>query len=312
LFSRAIGREAINLVSLSLNKGDRAIDKLTDVIILILAILVILICGYPLYFVLIASLSDPTAISTGQVILWPHGFNLDAYKYIIKESAFWLGYKNTIIYTLLSVVFGLGVTIPAGYALSRKDFVGRNVFMMIFAFTMFFNGGLIPTYIIVSKLKLVNTATILIILNCVNVFNIIVTRSYFMGNIPDELFEAASLDGCGNFRFFFLIVLPLSKTIIAVITLYLAVWQWNSYFNALIYATNQNLKPLQLVLRELLVQGQSLSATDMEPDQVKYLMKISQLIKYGLIVLSTLPIICVYPFVQKYFVKGVMIGSVKG
>jgi putative aldouronate transport system permease protein len=178
---------------------------------------------------------------------------------------------------------------------------------------MFFSGGLIPTYILVSNIGLLNTRTVLVILGSVTVFNIIVTRTYFMSNIPDELFEAASIDGCGNFRFFVSIVVPLSKTIISVIALYVAVWQWNSYFNALIYATNRKLLPLQIVMRELLIQGQSLTSTeDLDAASIKYMMEIAQLIKYGVIVVSTLPIILVYPFLQKYFEKGVMIGSVKG
>lgn len=288
-------------------------DQIIDIVITVFSAAILIASAYPLYFVLIASFSDPTLIATGQVTFWPKGITTSAYEYILKEKDIWTGYRNTIIYTIASTLFGLAVTIPGGYALSRKDFIGRGALMKLLTFTMFFNGGLIPTYIMVSKMHMLNTRFILIVLGCITVFNVIVARTFFTGNIPDELLEAASIDGCGNTRFFFSIVLPLSKTIVAVIGLYIAVWQWNSYFNALIYVTNRDLLPLQLVMRDLLIQGQSLtSSEDMDAASVKYLMEISQLIKYGVIVVSTLPIICVYPFAQKYFVKGVMIGSVKG
>ena len=288
-------------------------DVLFDALVTALAVLALLLAVYPLYFVLIASFSDPQKIAAGQVILFPRGLTVSAYSYILHEKNIWIGYGNTIFYTVCSTLFGLLVIIPGGYALSRKDFVGRNAIMMLLTFTMFFSGGLIPTYILVSNIGLLNTRTVLVILGSVTVFNIIVTRTYFMSNIPDELFEAASIDGCGNFRFFISIVVPLSKTIISVIALYVAVWQWNSYFNALIYATNRKLLPLQIVMRELLIQGQSLTSTeDLDAASIKYMMEIAQLIKYGVIVVSTLPIILVYPFLQKYFEKGVMIGSVKG
>lgn len=288
-------------------------DQIIDIVITVFSAAILIASAYPLYFVLIASFSDPTLIATGQVTFWPKGITTSAYEYILKEKDIWTGYRNTIIYTIASTLFGLAVTIPGGYALSRKDFIGRGALMKLLTFTMFFNGGLIPTYIMVSKMHMLNTRFILVVLGCITVFNVIVARTFFTGNIPDELLEAASIDGCGNTRFFFSIVLPLSKTIVAVIGLYIAVWQWNSYFNALIYVTNRDLLPLQLVMRDLLIQGQSLtSSEEMDAASVKYLMEIAQLIKYGVIVVSTLPIICVYPFAQKYFVKGVMIGSVKG
>ena len=288
-------------------------DRIIDIVITILAILTLFICAYPLYFVVIASFSDPTLVGTGQVLFLPKGLTLAAYEFIFRDKDIWMGYGNTIIYTICSVVFALAVIVPGAYALSRKDFVGRRPILMLLTFTMFFQGGLIPTYIMVSKYGLLNTRAILVILNSVTVFNVIIARTFFVTTLPNELFEAASIDGCGNATFFFRIVLPLSKTIIAVLALYVAVWQWNSYFNSRSYTTNRKLMPLQLVLRELLVQGQNLSSSeDMDAESIRYMMEISQLIKYGIIVVSTLPIICAYPFAQKYFVKGVMIGSVKG
>jgi putative aldouronate transport system permease protein len=288
-------------------------DFILDIIIIALAFLALGICAYPLYFVFIASFSAPSLIATGQITLWPKGITFSAYDFILKEKNIWLGYGNTILYTLGSIVIGLFIIIPAGYALSRKDFIGRKPIMWMLTFTMFFNGGLIPTYITISNLHLQNTRFILMVLGSVSVFNIIVTRTFFSSTLPDELYEAASIDGCGNTYFFFAIVLPLSGTIVAVIALYVGVWQWNSYFNALIYTTNRVLLPLQLVIRELLIQGRSLTTTDdMDAQSIKYMMEITQLIKYGVIVVSTLPIICAYPFLQRYFVKGVMIGSVKG
>ncbi len=288
-------------------------DKGINAVIFALAVLAFLLAAYPLYFIFIASFSSPAAISTGRVTFFPKEVTFAAYRYILQEKALWLGYANTIFYTIASVVFGLAVTIPAGYALSRKDMVGRKSTMLLLTFTMFFNGGLIPTYLVVSNLNMLNTRAVLIILNCITVFNIIVVRTFFSNSIPSELFEAASIDGCGNTHFFFSIVIPISKTIIAVIALYIAVWQWNAFFNALIYTSKPEIQTLQLVIRNLLLQGQNLSAAEgLDGEALKAMQETAQLMKYGVIVVSTLPIICAYPFAQKYFVKGVMIGSVKG
>ena len=288
-------------------------DQIWNVFSILFASIVLILCLYPLYFVLIASVSDPTMVNSGKVILFPKGITFSAYKFILAEKDIWIGYRNTILYTVGSVLVGAAITIPAAYALSRKDLVGKNVVLKFLTFLMFFNGGLIPTYIIVNKLHLLNTAAILIILNCVTVQNIIVARTFFISNIPDELLEAASLDGCGNLQFFYKIVLPLSKSIIAVIVLYIAVLQWNSYFNALIYTTNRNLQPLQMVLRDILIQGQNLNiGEEMDAAMIEYMVEIANLIKYGVIVMAIVPILCFYPFVQKYFEKGVLVGSVKG
>lgn len=288
-------------------------DQIWNVFSILFASIVLILCLYPLYFVLIASVSDPTMVNSGKVILFPKGITFSAYKFILAEKDIWIGYRNTILYTVGSVLVGAAITIPAAYALSRKDLVGKNVVLKFLTFLMFFNGGLIPTYIIVNKLHLLNTAAILIILNCVTVQNIIVARTFFISNIPDELLEAASLDGCGTLQFFYKIVLPLSKSIIAVIVLYIAVWQWNSYFNALIYTTNRNLQPLQMVLRDILIQGQNLNiGEEMDAAMIEYMVEIANLIKYGVIVMAIVPILCFYPFVQKYFEKGVLVGSVKG
>ena len=288
-------------------------DQIWNVFSILFALIVLILCLYPLYFVLIASVSDPTMVNSGKVILFPKGITFSAYKFILAEKDIWIGYRNTILYTVGSVLVGAAITIPAAYALSRKDLVGKNVVLKFLTFLMFFNCGLIPTYIIVNKLHLLNTAAILIILNCVTVQNIIVARTFFISNIPDELLEAASLDGCGNLQFFYKIVLPLSKSIIAVIVLYIAVWQWNSYFNALIYTTNRNLQPLQMVLRDILIQGQNLNiGEEMDAAMIEYMVEIANLIKYGVIVMAIVPILCFYPFVQKYFEKGVLVGSVKG
>ena len=288
-------------------------DRIWNGFCVIFAFTVLIACVYPLYFVLIASISDPALVNAGKVIFLPKKLTFSAYQFILAEKDIWIGYRNTIFYTVCSVIIGTAVTIPAAYALSRKDLVGKNFVLKFLTFLMFFNGGLIPTYIIVSKLHLLNTAFILIILNCVTVHNIIVARTFFMGSIPDELMEAAFLDGCGNLQFFIKIVIPLSKTIIAVMVLYIAVWQWNSYFNALIYTTNRQLQPLQMVLRDILIQGQNLNiGEEMDAAAVEYMVEIANLIKYGVIVVAIVPILCFYPFLQKYFEKGVLIGSVKG
>ena len=281
-----------------------------------LSVIIILITVYPFYFVLIASISDPAAVSAGKVIFFPSNINFMGYRYIFEEPRIWLGYANTIFYTVSSVILGVVVTTMAGYAFSRKDLVGGRLLMKLMVFTMFFSGGLIPTYMVVRGLNLINTRYVLIILGSVSVFNIILARAYYQTTLPKELFEAATIDGCGNFQFFIKIVLPLSKAIVAVIALYVAVWQWNSYFNALIFTTSRKLHPLQIVLRDFLIIGQMLTRTatmgTVNPSELAERMRIAEMIKYGIILASSIPILLFYPFLQRYFVQGIMIGSIKG
>ena len=232
---------------------------------------------------------------------------------VFGDSKVWTGYLNTIIYTVGGTVFGTIVTVLAGYSLSRRDLVGRDIIMKLMVFTMYFSGGTIPLYLVVQKLGLLNTRTVLIILGSVSVYNIIIVRSFMVSTIPDELHDAATIDGCGNGHFIARIVLPLSKAVIAVMVLYIAVAHWNSYFNALMYVTDSSKMPLQLYLREILVLSSSLANSfDVDPELQEKMQHMSMIIKYSMIVVSTGPILCVYPFIQKYFVKGVMIGSVKG
>lgn len=244
----------------------------------------------------------------------PSGINFAAYKFVLEEWKIWRGYLNTIFYTFFGTLLGTSVTLMAAFALSRKDLFGRNVITKLFVFTMFFSGGLIPTYMVVSSLHMVNTRTVLVVMGTVTVYNMIIARTFFQNSLPEELFEAAELDGCGVGKFFFKIALPCSKAIIAVIALYVGVSQWNSYFTAMIYVTDQKIYPLQLVLRDILILGQQLTQIT-DPAEIEALVerqKVAQIIKYVVIIVSSLPVICVYPFLQKYFVKGVMIGSVKG
>lgn len=288
-------------------------DRLYDWICNILLILFIVIVAYPLWFVVMASVSDPIYVNNGTFLLYPKGFMLDGYKLVFGDMKVWTGYLNTIIYAVFGTVFGLFVTILAGYALSRKDLVGRSVILKLMVFTMFFNGGTIPLYLVIQKLGLLDTRMLIIMLGSVTVYNIIIVRSFMESSIPDELLEAAKIDGCGNGRFFVQIVLPLSKAVVAVIALYVAVAHWNSYFNSMMYLTDGSKHPLQLYLREILVLSSSLAnGADVDTELQQKMEQLTMIIKYAAIVVSTAPILCVYPFVQKYFVKGVMIGSVKG
>jgi putative aldouronate transport system permease protein len=288
-------------------------DRLYDWICNILLILFIVIVAYPLWFVVMASVSDPIYVNNGTFLLYPKGFTLDGYKLVFGDMKVWTGYLNTIIYAVFGTLFGLFVTILAGYALSRKDLVGRSVILKLMVFTMFFNGGTIPLYLVIQKLGLLDTRMLIIMLGSVTVYNIIIVRSFMESSIPDELLEAAKIDGCGNGKFFVQIVLPLSKAVVAVIALYVAVAHWNSYFNSMMYLTDGSKHPLQLYLREILVLSSSLAnGADVDPELQQKMEQLTMIIKYAAIVVSTAPILCVYPFVQKYFVKGVMIGSVKG
>ena len=288
-------------------------EPVFDAVILVLATLALIASAYPLYFVLIASVSNPSMTAAGKVILFPRGLTFEAYSFILADSRLWNGYLNTIVYTVGTVVIGLLITIPGAYALSRKDFVGGKLIVRLLTLTMFFQGGLIPTYLIVNQLGLTNTRIVVILLSSCTVFNVIVARTFFQG-IPTELYEAASVDGCGNIRFFIEMVVPLSTTIIAVIALYLAVAQWNSYFNALSYLNDTSKAPLQIELRRILVLGESLlgGTDDLPAEQIEYMRTVTILIKYAVIVVASAPIIALYPFLQRYFVKGIMVGSLKG
>jgi putative aldouronate transport system permease protein len=297
-----------------MNKLANKQDLFFNTAVTLLTIAALLVTLYPLFFVAIASISTPDHILVGQVLFWPSGIDFSAYKFILADRDIWLGYRNTVFYTVFGTLFSVIVTLLCGYALSRKDLVGRGWIMKFMVFTMFFNGGLIPTYMVVKSLHLLNTPYVIIVVGSVWVFNIIIAKTFFEHTIPGELMEAAFMDGCGNLRFFLSIVLPVSKSIVAVIALFYAVGQWNSYFNALIYVTKKELFPLQLILREILIQGQALTDVSdaSELDALAQRQRIAEVIKYGVVIVSTLPLICVYPFLQKYFLKGVMIGSVKG
>ena len=286
-------------------------DRILDILFYLIVGLFMLCCFYPVYFVILASFSSSTAVNSGAMLLWPVDFHLTGYEFVFSDARIITGYTNTILYTVCGTVIGLIFSLMAGYSLSRKDLPFRNAIMMIMVFTMYFHGGMIPTYLVVKNLGLINTRAVLIILGCVSVYNIILIRTFFQSNLPDELYEAAIIDGCGNMRFFLQFALPLSKAIIAVIALYLAVGYWNSYYNALVYTTNNDLKPLQLFIREMLMQSNS-TPDFADAELASQHMLMLQVIKYAVIVVATVPIMCVYPFLQKYFVQGVMIGSVKG
>ena len=299
---------------MKMRKSNRqsAFDIGFDVVSTLLLIIALLIVLYPLYFVLIASISDANSISLGKVILLPKNIDFVGYRRILQDNRIMNGYVNSIFYTVASTVIGTMTTILAGYSFSRTDLVGRKALMMVYVFTMYFSGGLIPTYLVVKDVGLLGSPWAVILMGAISVYNIIIARSFFSSSIPVDLYEAAQLDGCSNGRFFISIVVPLSKSIIAVIALYYAVAQWNGYFNALIYLSKQNQYPLQMVLREILLSSQSVQADVTDVDAIQEMQRIAATIKYGVIVVASLPMLMLYPFIQKYFVKGVMIGSVKG
>ena len=287
--------------------SDRAFNviNLTLITILLLAVL------YPLVYVMSASISTPDAVASGKVMLYPVGFTLGGYIRVFREKYVLIGYGNTLFYTITGTALNILLTLPCAYALSKKELPGRSIIMGIFLFTMYFSGGMIPSFLLVRSLGLVNTRTVLIILGAVSVYNVIISRTFFAG-IPKELEEAAFIDGCSRTRTFTQIVLPISKALIGVMVLYYAVGHWNSYFNAMIYVTNDDIKPLQLFLRRILIID-SMNFNMVGGDELdKDAEALKQLVKYSIIVVSSLPILVLYPFLQKYFEKGILIGSIKG
>lgn len=286
-------------------------DLAFNIVLYAICIIILLIVVYPLYFIVIASFSNPTEVANGKVWLWPSQFTVDGYKEILRHAEIWVGYRNTIFYTVAGTLIGLAVNIPAAYALSRRDLVGRKVITFYFIFTMFFNGGLIPTYFTIRDFGLYNSFWVMVLPFSVVVYHIIIARTFFDSSLPQGLLDAAQIDGCSNLRFFFQIALPLSKAVLAVIALYTAVAQWNAYFNALVYIKDDGLKPLQLIVRNILITNQSIAGTG-DGLAAQEARRLSELMKYAVIIVTTVPIMCVYPFVQKYFSKGVMIGAIKG
>ncbi|MDQ0901635.1 MULTISPECIES: carbohydrate ABC transporter permease [unclassified Paenibacillus] len=287
-------------------------DRWFNVINYTVLTLFLIIVMYPLVFIVSASFSSPDAVISGKVWLWPVQPTLDGYEAVFKHKLIWSSFRNSVIYTVLGTVINVALTIMAAYPLARRDLYGKNAVMLLLVFTTMFSGGLIPSYLLVKDLGMLNTIWSMILPGAMSVFNVIITRTYFKTTIPDELLEAAQLDGCNDFKFVWNVVIPLSGPIIAVITLYSAVGYWNQYFNALIYLKQPSLYPLQLVLREILIQNEVDPAMLSDLGQEANREGLRALLKYSLIVVSSLPLMMIYPFVQKHFVKGVMIGSLKG
>lgn len=291
-------------------------DVFFDIVVFILLTIILIIVAYPLYWVVISSVSNPSAVSSGDVLWKPIGFTWKGYAEVFKNGAVMRGFLNSVAYTVSGVSVNLIVTLPTAYALSRSVFSGKKPITIFYMITMFFGGGLIPTYLVVKNLHMLNTMWALILPGCLSVYNMIVARTFFKSNISEELYEAAEIDGCTQGKFFFKIALPLSKAIIAILVLYYGVGHWNAYFSALVYISDKEFYPLQLVMRNILITNETaLSQTATTQAARELLREKQQLIdvmKYSLIIISSIPVLILYPFIQKHFVKGVMIGSVKG
>ena len=296
-------------------KESRA-DKAFDVTLFIILTLILIIVAYPLYFVIIASISDPQAVSGGDVTFLPVGFSLDGYAEVFKDTRVMRSFVNSIFYTTVGTCINLIVTIPTAYTLSRRQFAGKKFVTFFYMVTMFVSGGMIPTYLVVKNMQMLDTMWSLIVPGAMSAYNMIVARTFFESSLPEELFEAATVDGCGHTKFFFKIALPLSKAIIAIMVLYYGIGHWNNYFSALLYMKTEDKYPLQLVLRSILISNEanlSMAVTTPEMQAAHQEQQaLVDLMKYSLIIVSSIPVMILYPFIQKHFVKGVMIGSVKG
>ncbi len=288
-----------------------ASDRVFYGIIYTIVGLMLLVVLYPLIYIVSASFSSASSITSGRMWLFPVEISLTGYKYVLQYRYVWIGYRNTILYTVGYTALGITMTLIGAYPLARRNLHFRGFFTFIFTFTMLFSGGMIPHYLLLKSLGMLDTVWAMIVPGCLSVYNMIVTRTFIQSNIPDDLLEAARIDGCSDFRFFFSMVLPLSKTIIAVLALMYSASMWNSYFNAFLYLRTKDLFPLQIFLRQILVNNNF--DTDMlDPDAVEQILTLQLILKYAIIVVSTAPMLIFYPFVQKYFQKGVMIGSLKG
>lgn len=297
--------------------GDYAIrapraDAVFHAVVLLFLALVTIVILFPVLNIIATSFSSYNAVIAGKVWIWPAEFQLETYKAVFSSGSIFLGYRNTILYTVLGTCVNLAVTICAAYPLSFSDLRGKNALSGFFAFTMLFSGGMVPGYIVVNRLGLIDTIWAMLLPGALSVWNMIIMRTFFQSNVPRELYEAATIDGCSDFRYLVQVMLPLSGSIIAVIALYYAVSHWNGYFNAMLYLNTKSRYPLQIFLREILLLGQMDSDMAGNMDYSLYAQGASELIKYAVIVVSSLPMMVIYVFIQRFFVKGVMIGAIKG
>lgn len=287
-------------------------DKVFIILVYVLLSAVMLIVLYPLIYIVSASFSDPQAVVSGKVMLWPVDVTLRGYKAVFRNPKILTGFMNSFIYMGVGTVVNLIMTMLCAYPLSRKEFTARNKIAALFVFTMYFSGGLMPTYMIVNKLGLINTRWAMIIPSAMSTYNMIIARTYMVNSIPDELYEAAQIDGCSPFKYLLKVVVPLCKPILAVLTLYYGIAKWNNYFDAMLYINDASLQPLTIVLREILIQNQIDPTMLTDASAIAKLQGMTELLKYAVIVVASVPVLAIYPFVQKYFVKGVTIGAVKG
>jgi putative aldouronate transport system permease protein len=290
--------------------GDRAFDIANTIVMALVLFLVV----YVLYFVVIASLSDPFAVARGETILWPVKFGLQGYQEVFDNPDMWTSYRNSIVYTTVGTIINIAVTMTCAYALAKRDLPGVTVISLLIVFTMLFDGGMIPRYLIVKRLGLINTIWAVTLPRAAWVFCIMIARTFIQETIPAELYEAAQVEGCSFARYFFEVVLPLSPALISILVLYYGVGHWNSFFDAMIYLDRKELFPLQLVLRNILIANRQAAETisSGSPELLDAMMKKAETIKYSVIVFASVPVLCLYPFLQKYFVKGIMIGAIKG
>lgn len=287
-------------------------DRIFYSIVIAVVVLITLIIAYPLIFIVSSSFSSTVAVASGKVFLWPVDVSLEGYTAIFETDTIMLGYRNSIFYTFFGTIINICITVLAAYPLSRKDLPGRNIIMFLFSFTMIFSGGMITNYLLIGTLGMLNTIWAMLIPGALSVYNMIIMRTFFQNTLAQELLDAAQIDGCSDYRFLFMIALPLSKAVLAVVVMYYGLGHWNAYFNAFLYLTDDNLYPLQIILRNILLANQFDPNMVLDEDAMAAKQGLADLMKYSLIVVATVPVLAVYPFVQKYFVKGVMIGSIKG
>ncbi|MDO5422119.1 MAG: carbohydrate ABC transporter permease [Eubacteriales bacterium] len=290
------------------SRSDLAFYVITGILITVFFILVL----YPIVFVVAASFSSGDAVSSGKVFLWPVDFSLDGYRTVFNDRDVLIGFRNSLLYMVVGTTINVSMTMCAAYALTRTDVPGVNKIMFLFTFTMFFSGGMIPNYMLIRNLHIMDTMWAMVLPGAISAYNLIIARTFIQSNIPKELYEAAEMDGCSDIKFFLKIVLPLSGAVIAVLVLFYGVAHWNSYFNAMLYLNDPEKYSLPIILKQILISSQIDPSTVTDPELQMQIARIANVIKYALIVVTMIPIVIIYPFIQKYFVKGVMIGSIKG